>query len=131
MTQTAHQLLDFIVPSGSKAPSQARDALHTLEGELKPDILHTLKLLVSELVSNSVRHAYLEPGDRILVSVWQTERAVGVQVTDPGRHSWFEDSDAFLSSVGYGLSLCDRLADRGGAYRDNGSHVWFEIDLTD
>jgi anti-sigma regulatory factor (Ser/Thr protein kinase) len=119
--------LDLRVPATVEAPSKVRNALAALDG-LEPGLLDDLRLLLSELVGNSVRHAELRPGDLILVRVRVSADRAGVEVHDPGRRPWFDDQYA-PGRAGYGLVMCHRLADRGGAYWDRGSHVWFEIDL--
>lgn len=121
------QSLELRVPATVEAPARVRKALAGLE-RLEPGLLDDLRLLLSELVGNSVRHAELRPGDSILVRVRVSADRAGVEVHDPGRRPWFHGRSA-SGPVGYGLVMCDRLADRGGAYWDQGSHVWFEIDL--
>ncbi len=119
------QSLDLRIAATLEAPAQARQALAGLEG-LEPALLDDLRLLLSELVGNGVRHAELRPRDSIRVRVRVSPDRVAVEVHDPGRRPWFDDAPA--SGRGYGLVMCDRLTDRGGAYWERGSHVWFEID---
>jgi two-component sensor histidine kinase len=79
---------------------------------------------VSELVTNSVRHAGLGPGDRITVRLWIDNDSVRAQVAHPG--SGFVPPDRV---GGWGLRLVEELARQWGI---DGSPtetvVWFEIE---
>ncbi len=117
------------LPPTEQAPAAARRSLERLHGQLDPAGLETMRLLVSELVTNSVRHARLEDGGWISVSVEENRRALRVAVTDPGigfdeRPGPPQPGDP----SGWGLHLVEQLADRWGVSRDGQTMVWFEID---
>ena len=117
------------LPPTEQAPAAARRSLQRLDGELDPEGLETMRLLVSELVTNSVRHARLDEAGWINVCVEQNPRAVRVAVTDPG--VGFEDRPGPPQPgdhSGWGLHLVEQLADRWGVSRDGKTMVWFEID---
>src|SRR6266487_1076724 len=61
-----------------------RHALDRLEPSLEPGLLEEVRLLVSELVTNSVRHAQVDPDDWIDVSVEVRARKVVGRISDPG-----------------------------------------------
>ena len=112
-----------------RAPAAARQSLERLVGRLDPAGLETMRLLVSELVTNSVRHARLEQTGWINLSVEEQEDAVRVAVTDPGvgfdeRPGPPQPGDP----SGWGLHLVEQLADRWGVSRDGETKVWFEIE---
>ena len=112
-----------------RAPAAARKSLDRLHGRLDADGLETMRLLVSELVTNSVRHARLDDGGWIELSIEETPRALRVAVTDPGvgfdeRPGPPQPGDP----SGWGLHLVEQLADRWGVSRDGQTQVWFEID---
>lgn len=112
-----------------RAPAAARHSLDRLAGRLDPDGLETMRLLVSELVTNSVRHARLEDGGWINVSVHETPRALRVAVTDPG--VGFEQRPGPPQAgdpSGWGLHIVEQLADRWGVSHDGETRVWFEIE---
>jgi Histidine kinase-like ATPase domain len=106
---------------------QARRALERLD--LPADLAHTGALLVSELVTNSVRHARLAAGELIRLSVDWSGTHLRVHVHDGGRRG---RRPAALGSTGptpeaesgWGLYLVDRLASRWGL--DAGGY-WFEL----
>src|SRR5947209_20062178 len=63
---------------------EARHALDRLAGLLPPAKLEDVRLVVSELVTNSVLHAGLSPDDRISLSVVVSAGSVRGKVCDPG-----------------------------------------------
>jgi len=118
--------IDLRITGGPEAPSKARRALGKLRGDIDPPLMETMRLLVTELVSNSVRHAKAEAVSlRVLVG----RQAVLVEVTDHGpgfQHRPRRRSDARDS--GWGLFLVERLAHRWGVGKDGPSaRVWFEL----
>jgi anti-sigma regulatory factor (Ser/Thr protein kinase) len=114
------------------AAAEARQALDGLAGKVPDRRLRDVRLLVSELVTNSVRHAGLRAGDRIRLLVQIRDAVLRVEVYDPG--TGFElrapEPDPARAS-GWGLYLLDELADRwgmdAGAGRA-GTRIWFELD---
>jgi anti-sigma regulatory factor (Ser/Thr protein kinase) len=90
-----------------------------------------LYLLVSELVTNSVRHARLRPNDAIRLKVEISERLARVEVSDPGGGFSLDlPEPGDRGPGGWGLFLTKRLADRWGVDREGGwTTVWLEMDL--
>jgi anti-sigma regulatory factor (Ser/Thr protein kinase) len=83
-------------------------------------------VVVSELLSNSIRHAWPLPGEKLQVA-WMVEHgSVQVAVRDGGGPTQPRQSYPTGSSVGgRGLGIVDRLADQWGIRRDNaGQTVW-------
>jgi anti-sigma regulatory factor (Ser/Thr protein kinase) len=108
---------------------EARHAVDSLQTVSDPEVIFNLRLLVTELVGNSVRHAGLEPGDQITVDFDVDGSRVRVVVSDPGPGVTTLVSEQSRTS-GYGLYLVDALADRWGVEPGTAqSSVWFEIDL--
>ena len=108
-----------------EAASHARSALGRLRADLDAPLMETMRLLVTELVSNSVRHARAHV---VALRVLVHNGAVHVEVADegpgftPGRHRAGQDE------AGWGLFLVERLADRWGVVRDGRrTKVWFEL----
>ena len=117
------------LPASPEAASVARHALDDL-GDAVPDArLRDVRLLVSEVVTNAVRHANLAAGDAIELVVELKRRTLRVEVHDPG--------GGFVPSApapdptrpsGWGLYLVAELADRWGVDSDEETLVWFELD---
>jgi anti-sigma regulatory factor (Ser/Thr protein kinase) len=114
---------------GPRAPSAARAALDGLgERSLDPGAAHQARLLVSELITNSVRHAGATAADSIGVDAELTPDALRVQVADHG--PGFTPAPVLPApeqTFGRGLFLVDHLADRWGT-DDHGRRIWFELD---
>jgi serine phosphatase RsbU (regulator of sigma subunit)/anti-sigma regulatory factor (Ser/Thr protein kinase) len=114
-----------------ESAARAREALSPLQSELAADVYATTRLLVTELVTNSVRHGRLSTDQSIHLRVVSRSRVLRVEVGDPG--VGFEAGrprPAQDGSGGFGLYIAERLADRWGVDRDGGrTRVWLEKDL--
>ncbi len=123
-----HPGLEVRLPPTDRAPGVARRCVDRLEDRLDPEGLETMRLLVSELVTNSVRHARLDSGGWIELRIEETPGALRVAVTDPGRG--FDERPGPPQPgdpSGWGLHLVEQLADRWGISREGETRVWFEI----
>lgn len=101
---------------------------------LDPGVLENTELLVSELVTNSVRHAGLASPQSIELCLRASPEAVLVEVTDPGRgfggYRPRLDRAARLAAdqaSGFGLFLVARIANRWGIVENGQTRVWFEL----
>jgi len=112
-----------------EAAAEARHALDTLSGHLPDGRMRDVRLLVSELVTNAVRHANLDAGDHIELVIDLADQSLRVEVHDPG--GGFVPSTPSpdpLRPSGWGLYLVAELADRWGVDSDDETLVWFELD---
>jgi len=112
-----------------EAASEARHALDGLSGELPDGRMRDVRLLVSELVTNAVRHANLAQSDNIVLVIELAEKKLRVEVHDPG--GGFVPSTPSPDPArpsGWGLYLVAELADRWGVDSDDRTLVWFELD---
>jgi anti-sigma regulatory factor (Ser/Thr protein kinase) len=116
------------------AASAARHTVANLAPFLDPVVAENAELLVSELVTNSLRHAGLPPQACIEFTLRATSEVVMVEVADAGRG--FEDELPARPRVepgtpeasGWGLFLVDQISDRWGAVQVEGeTRVWFEL----
>jgi anti-sigma regulatory factor (Ser/Thr protein kinase) len=111
---------------GPEAAARARRALTRLRADIDPPLMETLRLLVTELVSNSVRHAHSET---VILRVLVGRAAVLTEVTDQG--PGFDPAGAGSPGTddnGWGLFLVERLADRWGVQQESdATKVWFEL----
>jgi two-component sensor histidine kinase len=109
--------------SGPDAAAEARQAIARLRVDLDPPLMETLRLLVTELVTNSVRHTDC---DSIALTVVIGKSSVLTEVADEGAVFHATPSDS--ADSGWGLFLVQRLADGWGVKNDGGSkRVWFEL----
>ena len=117
---------------GPDAAADARRALAELRADLDPPLMETLRLLVTELVTNSVRHTEC---DSVTLRVAVGKSAVLTEVVDDGPHFDVEAAvaaerllDGRDPNHGWGLFLVQRLA-RNWGVKDEGKskRVWFEL----
>ena len=101
------------------------------DGKLPAAARADVLLLLTELVTNAVRHSGVGPEQSLRVVVWQWPRRVRVEVVDPGtRFTKLPSGPRRDESGGWGLFLVDRIADSWGVARAAaGTCVWFEIDI--
>ena len=109
-----------------EAAAQARHALARLRSDIDPPLMETLRLLVTELVTNSIKHA---GADSVVLRVLVGHAAVWTEVADEG--PGFDPANAKPSDQqrpGWGLFLVERLADRWGVnHAGRSTKVWFEL----
>jgi serine/threonine-protein kinase RsbW len=107
-------------------PTAARRARRALaEARIPEDLQHTVDLLATELIANSVRHAGLESDQTILFASRFAGDFIRVEVHDPGPGF---DIDQAVGGKGFGLRMVDKLASRWGVETTEGTRVWFEVD---
>jgi anti-sigma regulatory factor (Ser/Thr protein kinase) len=124
--RAAEDALSLRLSGGPEAAATARRALGRLRGDLDGPLMETMRLLVTELVANSVRHARAHiVGMKVIV----TRPSVWIEVTDEG--PGFEPEirpKAEAEESGWGLFLVERMADRWGVVQQDGqTRVWFEL----
>jgi anti-sigma regulatory factor (Ser/Thr protein kinase) len=123
--------MSFELAGGPYAVTASRLALAGLEDRLDPNVLFDIRLLVSELVTNCVKHAAVGPEDSIVLKVDMEDDRVQVSVVDNG--PGFEPPEtppteqAAEAGSGWGLFLVDQLSDEWGVERDSGATVWFQL----
>jgi anti-sigma regulatory factor (Ser/Thr protein kinase) len=124
--------IELTVAADRAAACEARHAVAgcgLVAAEQEP----TLLLLISELVSNSVRHAGLDAAERIRLRARCEDACAYVEVCDAGRSGRLPEKRAAkrpdaLEPGGLGLVLVDEMADRWGVRRhDDETCVWFEL----
>jgi anti-sigma regulatory factor (Ser/Thr protein kinase) len=116
--------------AGPSAAAWARSALIPLEDHVDAECMADVRLLVSELVTNSVRHSHTPPPSTVGLDVSVEADTIRVEVRDRGGGFDPRPRRAGQSKAGgWGLFLVERLADRWGVMRNSFTRVWFEIDL--
>ena len=109
-----------------EAAAHARHALTRLRSDIDSPLMETLRLLVTELVTNSVTHG---GADSVVLKVLVGRGAVLTEVTDEG--PGFDPANASKPGPdrpGWGLFLVERLAHRWGVHHEERcTKVWFEL----
>lgn len=113
---------------GAAAVGEGRHALDPLEGAIDSMQLEVLRLLVTELVTNSIRHAAVQAWITLDVEVYPNTIRVVVGDHGPGFMPPVAPLPRADRRGGWGLYLVDRLADRWGVANGNHTSVWFELD---
>jgi two-component sensor histidine kinase len=113
----------YRIEARTDSPARAR---HIIEDELGPvvsrDRLDEVKLLVSELVTNGVRHGGV--GEPLTIDL-RVNGEIRCVVTDHGPGPAAREE--FGGHGGWGLKLVERLARRWGIVRSaEATQIWFE-----
>ena len=113
------------IPRDARAPSIARRMVDEIGDVLDPQCAEQARLLLSEVVSNSVRHGEGETVRVLLDAVQGGE--LRCEVMDEG-HGFVPKARDKPSMVegGWGLHLVETLSRRWGV-REGSTHVWFEL----
>ena len=122
------RILRLALPSDASAVRLARQITRdALAAWHLAQLEETAVLLVSELVTNAVRHAADTGAVGLELASTGTQLRMEIQDGDPG---WRQmDSVADCDESGYGFLLVDSLADRWGLRRVcAGKAVWAELD---
>jgi serine/threonine-protein kinase RsbW len=125
----AEERFAFELPGTPEAGWAARRALLARNGALPRPVRDDVRLLLTELVTNAVRHADAGPARLVRVELRQRRGAVRVAVCDEGPGFAPEATRSRPDETGgWGLVLVDRIADRWAVTRTaTGTCVWFEI----
>ena len=117
------------VPAAPAAPAMARRALLRWLSERATDgLLTDAPLIVSELVTNSLRHGGLTDVATVRVSAELVERVLRLEVEDPGTSGDVTQRTPDREhGGGFGLTIVDTLAARWGVERGRGTLVWVEL----
>ena len=115
------------LPATKNAPTRAREAVREAAEDcgISDDDRWRVELIVTELVTNAVRHG---PGGPVRLAVEAGGRGFRGEVADPGAGIRRRDlvSRRATEEGGRGLFLVDALSDSWGL-SDDDSRVWFEV----
>jgi anti-sigma regulatory factor (Ser/Thr protein kinase) len=110
------------------APAAARHAVQSLNGLVADDLVERGRLVVTELVTNSVMHAGLTPEQHVDLRIAATRELLWMEV--------FDDGDGFDpaairaphgSAGGWGLWMVAQLTDRWGVDLSHSTRVWCQL----
>lgn len=110
------------------APAQARVAVKQSLAECSPEAIETTSLLVSELVTNSLRHGRAVLNASVVVRIVQNGAVIRVEVIDWGQgFEYRRRAEALDQPGGWGLYLVEQLSARWGVEQGSPNVVWFEL----
>ena len=125
------ECMEVEAAAGQHAPAVARAAVERwLAGRVSERLYDDVRLLVSELVTNSVRHAELTRDATIRVGVAMVDGVVRIEVEDPGDGAIVAVPPDRVHGGGFGLYLVEILAERWGTTHDGKTCVWAELAVT-
>jgi signal transduction histidine kinase len=113
--------MNLTLETNEQAPQISRQKLSEIRSEIEPRY-DDLALVVSELVTNSVRHSGHKT---VSVSIKKTANLVRLEVRDPGPGF---DPD-HTAGDGMGLRIVSRVADAWGIEKKGDCMVWVEVTL--
>jgi anti-sigma regulatory factor (Ser/Thr protein kinase) len=109
--------------------AEARRAVGTFEPGVPGPVLDSARLVVTELVTNSIVHGIREGDGWVDVTIEQRARCLRIEVADPastGMRPVLRPVGP-RSTSGWGLQLVDRLATEWGIETGPGTRVWCEL----
>jgi anti-sigma regulatory factor (Ser/Thr protein kinase) len=113
------------VPNGPEAAAQARRLLDPLESRVPEDTLVDVRIVLSEIVANSYKHAGNPPGAPIDVKVTDSVHRLRVEVMDRSIFDPTPETSEELRAAKWGLKIVDKLADEWGRITEGG--IWAEF----
>jgi serine/threonine-protein kinase RsbW len=123
--------MEHRLPFSTTASGEARRlSRQFLQSRLDEDRAVEFLVMVSELVSNAVRHGEPEPDGGIGLRLEGETGVARAVITDAAPEFTF-DRDTFerADRNHFGLLVIDKLADRWGLSLDGKKAVWFEVDV--
>jgi len=119
------------IPAGPTAATTARRLVERFGKGMSAAALGDAKLLVTELVTNSVRHGPVEAGSIVRLAMHLDAAALHVEVTDHG--AGFTAPPAAVADAGAtsgrGLQILDMLAEDWRIEARDGTCVSFDMAL--
>jgi len=122
------------IPATPQAPSSARRALK--DAIPPPDLAFRLddaQLVISEVVSNAVKHGARDSRDALRLVIETDDRRLRVDVEQTLAALDVHPTERHVDSAhggGSGLLIVEALADAWGAEAGPPGHVWFEFEAT-
>jgi anti-sigma regulatory factor (Ser/Thr protein kinase) len=111
-----------------QAVGAARRLLREWEGHFEPGLFYDLSLCVSELVTNRVQHGRLSGDDEAELVVRRGETLLRAEIRGH-QPDVVMTKPLALVRRDLGMFIVDRVADRWGVDRREGTLVWCEVDL--
>lgn len=119
--------ISLALPANTHAPARAREAVREAAKTtaVTPDDRWRAEMIITELVTNAVRHG---PGGPVEIALEAGGAGVRGEVADPGPGIRRNELDKRRATEegGRGLFLVDALSDSWGLAEDR-SRVWFEV----
>lgn len=120
--------IELSYPAAPTAATDARcDITERLAARIGARVLEDVRLLVTELITNALRHGELTARDRVSLKARVDDGVVRIEVRDPGNDGDVAPRQPGPRGGGYGLFLVEQIARRWGVDRRDGTVVWCEL----
>jgi anti-sigma regulatory factor (Ser/Thr protein kinase) len=124
-------VIEVRLPLDLQAPAAARTVVgRCLSARFPATLVENARLLVSELVTNSVRHSGASSEEGVTVRAQIGRSMLRLEVEDPGRDGVIalQPPDVEIGAH-LGLNLVEALSERWGALHmaDGGTRVWAQL----
>jgi serine/threonine-protein kinase RsbW len=121
--------LTIALPADPGAPGAARIAIgRWLTPRVPLKVVEDAQLVVSELLTNSLRHAGVTPRDVLHVRAQLARGVLHLEIEDPGSdHAIAPAPPDLQHGTGFGLNLVASLATRWGVSRNGHTGVWADL----
>ncbi|MEO7804157.1 MAG: ATP-binding protein [Actinomycetota bacterium] len=123
------KIVEIVLPASPESVRTARGLVNELQEHLREDTAEDLKILISEVVTNSIRHGGLLADENVGLKILVENRVVRAEITDSGTGFTYVGRFDADTGSGWGLELVERLSSRWGVETNSHTKVWFEIDL--
>lgn len=129
--RNAHEF-KLAVPAHPRSVGVVRKAFKGLDDLVGSETTQRVSVILSELVTNAIRHAGLRPNHLVEVDVVVGPDGISGVVADPG--GGFDPASVPAPDPtgegGFGLHIVGNLTQRWGVRRGRGrNEVWFELGL--
>lgn len=123
----AQPVVEAHLPADKGAPARARALVTSLEGLVSREHLPTIKLAVSELVTNAVLYGPAGPAEVIDLSIEVLHDRLRIDVSDGGRGFGLPLPGSPHGGLQKGLELVEAVSRAWGIQEEDRFHVWCEI----
>lgn len=122
----------FTVPIGPTAPQLARRevARRAAEYEITDGPLDDAILVVSEVVTNVVRHSDAREGEQVTITVDRGDHGLRISVEQPSALPTLAPSYEPTADGGMGLAIIEKITAAWGIDPGPPGRVWFELPAT-
>jgi anti-sigma regulatory factor (Ser/Thr protein kinase) len=120
--------VEIRVPLSAAAAASIRHAIaDALAGHVPARTVADAQLVLSELVTNSVRHSGLDRHAVLRIAATLTGGILRLEVIDDGSAGAVVVRPPTVPGGGFGLNLVAMLSRAWGVERDGGTRVWVEM----
>jgi anti-sigma regulatory factor (Ser/Thr protein kinase) len=117
------------IGNGPKAAAQARQLVAALTDHVSAPVLDDVRLVVTELVTNSYKHAGNPPGHPIEVTLDLRRDLLRLEVVDRSIFDPTPETGGELRDSKFGLAIVENVADAWGRIDPPEGGIWVELRL--